>query len=85
MSFASAFKKELRDTFEHLDDLDADDLEGWFLAPAEPLREAVQRELDQQRDKHEIALEPALDLVRAWAALEAYRSIECLVRPLLTA
>jgi putative CocE/NonD family hydrolase len=85
VSFASAFKQELRATFEHLDDLAADDLEGWFLAPAEPLREAVQRELDQQRDKHEIALEPALDLVRAWAAFEAYRSIEGLVRPLLTA
>ena len=85
VSFASAFRQALRAEFEHLDDLAADDLEMWFLAPSEPLREAVQRELDQQRDKREIALEPALDLIRSWASFEAYRSIEALVRPLLTA
>ena len=85
VSFASAFRQAFRATFEHLDDLAADDLEAWILAPSEPLREAVQHELDLQHDKHEIALEPALDLVRAWASFEAYSSIESLVRPLLTA
>jgi putative CocE/NonD family hydrolase len=85
VSFASAYKQAFRATFEHLDDLAAYELEGTFLAPAEPLREAVQHELDQQRDKKEIALEPALDLIRAWAGFEAYRSMEGLVRPLLAA
>lgn len=85
VAFASAYKQAFRATFDHLDDLAAYDLEGWFLGPMEPLREAVQHELDQQRDKKEIALEPALDLVRAWAGFEAYRSIEGLVRPLLAA
>jgi putative CocE/NonD family hydrolase len=85
VSFASAYKQAFRATFDPLDDLAAYDLEGSFLAPTEPLRETVQHGLDQQRDKHEIALEPALDLVRAWAAFEAYRSIEGLVRPLFAA
>ena len=85
VSFASAYKQAFRATFDHLDDLAAYELEGTFLAPAEPLREAVQHELDQQRDKKEIALEPALDLIRAWAGFEAYRSMEGLVRPLLSA
>jgi len=85
VSFASAYKQAFRATFDHLDDLAAYDLEGSFLAPIEPLRDAVQHGLDQQRDKQEIALEPALDLVREWAAFEAYRSIEGLVRPLFAA
>jgi len=85
VAFASAYKQAFRATFDPLDDLTAYGLESAFLAPLEPLREAVQHELDLQRDKREIALEPALELVRAWAAFEAYRSIEGLVRPLLTA
>jgi uncharacterized protein len=85
VSFASAYKQAFRATFDHLDDLAAYDLEGSFLTPIEPLREAVQHELDQLRDKHEIALEPALDLIRAWAGFEAFRSMEGLVRPLLAA
>jgi uncharacterized protein len=85
VSFASAYKQAFRATFDPLDDLAAYELEPFFLASNEPLREAVQHELDQQRDKKEIALEPALDLVRAWAGFEAYRSIEGLVRPLLAA
>jgi uncharacterized protein len=85
VAFASAYKQAFRATFDPLDDLAEYDLEASFLAPIEPLREAVQHELDQLRDKREIALEPALDLVRAWAGFEAYRSIEGLVRPLLAA
>ncbi len=85
VSFASAYKQAFRATFDPLDDLAAYELESSFLTSAEPLREAVQHELDQQRDKKEIELEPALDLVRAWAGFEAYRSIEGLVRPLLAA
>ncbi len=85
VAFASAFKQAFRATFEPLDDLAVYDLESSFLSPIEPLREAVQHALDQQGDKKEIALEPALDLVRAWAGFEAYRSIEGLVRPLFAA
>src|SRR5262249_14623275 len=73
VSFASAYKQAFRATFDPLDDLEAYELEPFFLASNEPLRDSVQHELDQQRDKKEIALEPALDLVRAWAGFEAYR------------
>ena len=39
--------------------------------------------LDQRRGKSSIALEEALDLVRAWFAFDAYRSFGGIVRPLL--
>jgi len=84
VSFASAYRQAFRAMSERLDDLSAYELEGTLLAPIEPLQEGVQRALDQQADKTSIALEPALDLVRAWFAFEADRSVEGLVRPLLT-
>ena len=81
--FASAYGQAFRDTLNRLDDLDAYELEDWFITPTEPLRETLQRALDQRRGKSSIALEEALDLVRAWFAFEAYRSFGGLVRPLL--
>jgi hypothetical protein len=81
--FTSAYAETFRATLKGLDDLDAYDLEEWFVAPTEPLRESLQRELDQRRGKTSIALEEALDLVRAWFAFEAYRSFAGIARPLL--
>jgi predicted acyl esterase len=81
--FPSAYEKAFRATLDALDDLDAYELESWFMTPLEPLREAVQRSLDQQRGKSSIALEQALDLVRAWFAFEAYRSFGDVARLLL--
>jgi hypothetical protein len=80
--FTSAYSQAFRDTLNRLDDLDAYELEDWFITPTEPLRETVQRALDQRRG-NSIALEEALQLVRAWFAFEAYRSFGSLIRPLL--
>ena len=66
-----------------LDDLDAYELEDWFSTPTEPLRERLQRELDQRRGKNSIELKEAVDLVQAWFAFEAYRSFGSQVEPLL--
>ena len=66
-----------------IDDLDAYELEDWFIAPTEPMRETLQRALDERRGKSSIELEEALELVRAWFAFEAYRSFGAVVRPLL--
>jgi uncharacterized protein len=81
--FTSAYAESFGATLNPLDDLDAYELEDWLTAPTEPLRENLERALDQQRGKSSIALEEALDLVRAWFAFEAYRSFGAVVRPLL--
>jgi uncharacterized protein len=83
ISFTSAYNRVFRETLDHIDDLDAYELKDWFVTPTEQLREAVQRALDERRGTESIALEEALDLVRAWFAFEAYRSFDGLVRPLL--
>jgi putative CocE/NonD family hydrolase len=83
ISFTSAYAQVFRETLAHIDDLDAYELGDWFLTPTEQLREAVQRSLDERRGTRSIALEEALDLIRAWFAFEAYRSFDGLVRPLL--
>ncbi len=72
-AFPSAYCQAFRDTLNGFDDLDAYELEDWFITPIEPLREDLQRALDQRRGKSSIALEEALDLVRAWFAFDAYR------------
>ena len=81
--FPSAYEKSFRATLDALGDLDAYELESWFMTPLEQLRETVQGALDQQRGKTSIALEEALDLVRAWFAFEAYRSFGDVARLLL--
>ena len=81
--FTSAYAETFRATLDGLDDLDAYELEDWFITPTDPLEETLQRALDQQRGKTSIALEEAVELVRAWFAFEAYRSFGGLVRPLL--
>jgi uncharacterized protein len=83
ISFTSAYTQVFRETLAHIDDLDAYELGVWFVTPTEQLREAVQRALDERRGTRSIALEEALELIRAWFAFEAYRSFDGLVRPLL--
>ena len=81
--FAAAYADAFRDALSRIGDLDASELEDWFIEPTEPMRETLQHALDEQRDKSSIELEEALDLVRAWFAFEAYRSFGAVVRPLL--
>ena len=81
--FASAYTQTFNETMGALDDLAAYEVEGWFLAPTEPLRESFQHALDRRRGQTSIPLEEALELVQAWFAFEAYRNSEDLVRPLL--
>jgi putative CocE/NonD family hydrolase len=81
--FTSAYAKAFRDTLNRLDDLRAYKLEDEFMKPTEPLRETLQRALDQRRGKSSITLDEALELVQAWFAFDAYRSFGGIVRPLL--
>jgi putative CocE/NonD family hydrolase len=81
--FESAYAQAFRETLSGVDDLAAYELEDWFLSPTEPLRETLQRALDKLHGKSSAELEDALDLVRAWFAFEAYRSIADIVPPLL--
>jgi putative CocE/NonD family hydrolase len=83
VSFPTAYNQAFRETLNGLDDLDAYTLQDSFDIPTEPLREALQRALDQARGKESIALDEALALVQAWFAFEAYRSFGSVVRPLL--
>ncbi len=83
ISFTSAYTQVFRETLDRIDDLDAYELGDWFVTPTEQLREPVQRALDERRGTRSIALEEALELIRAWFAFEAYRSFDGLVRPLL--
>ena len=82
-AFPSAYAEAFRDTLNGFGDRDAYDLEDWLITPIEPLREDLQRALDQRRGTTSIALEEALDLMRAWFAFEAYRHFGGIVRPLL--
>ncbi|RPI58762.1 MAG: CocE/NonD family hydrolase, partial [Lysobacterales bacterium] len=83
VSFTSAYSQVFRETLSHIGDLDAYELEGWLVMPTASQRETLQRALDERRGTSSIALEEALELVRAWFAFEAYRSFDALVRPLL--
>jgi putative CocE/NonD family hydrolase len=83
VAFASAYTRMFNETMSGLDNLAAYDVERWFTAPIEPLREAFQHALDRQRGRTSITLEGALELVQAWFAFDAYRSADGLVRPLL--
>ena len=83
LPFETAYAQAFRETLNRVDDLVAYELEDWFLAPIEPLRETLESALDEQRGKSSVELEDALDLVRAWFAFDAYRSFGDLVRPLL--
>ena len=83
VEFASAYTQLFNETMGGLGDLAAYEVEGWFTAPTEPLREGFQHALDRQRGQSSITLEEALELVQAWFAFDAYRSTDDLVRPLL--
>jgi uncharacterized protein len=81
--FVDAYAQAFGATLSGLDDLDAYELENWFVAPTEPLRATLDDALERQRGKSSIALAEALELVRAWFAFEAYRSFGSLARGLL--
>jgi len=83
VSFTTAYSQVFRETLSHIDDLDAHELEEWFVMPTASPREMLQRALDERRGTSSVTLEEALELIRAWFAFEAYRSFDGLVRPLL--
>lgn len=83
VAFASAYAQAFREALVRVGDLDAYGLEGWFVTPAEPRRQTLQRALDERRSKSSIALDEALELVQAWVAFEAYRSFGSEIEPLL--
>ncbi len=83
VAFASAYAEAFRATLGEVGDLEAYELKDAFMAPVEPIRQALQRALDEQREKREIPLAEALDLVQAWFGFEVYSSVDGLVRPLL--
>jgi uncharacterized protein len=83
ISFPSAYRQAFQETLNGIDDRGAYELEGWLNAPTGPLRESLQRALNEHSTKSSVTLEEALDLVRVWFAFDAYRSFEGLVRPLL--
>ena len=82
-SFPSAFSTAFRETMSALDDRHAYEVEHWLTVPTEPLRESLQRALDERREKTTITLEQALALVRTWLAFDAYHSFAGVVQPLL--
>ncbi len=84
VSFTTAYGQVFRETLSHVDDLDAYELEDWFVMPTASPRETLQRALDERRGTSSVTLEEAVELVRAWFAFEAYRSFDGLVRPLLS-
>ena len=81
--FTSAYAKAFRDALNRLDDSGPTSWKTSSSTPTEPLRQTLQRALDQRRGKNSITLEEALELVQAWFAFDAYRSFGGLVRPLL--
>ncbi len=81
--FTGAYTQAFQATFGGLDDLDAYELEDSFTTPTQPLRETLQRALDERRGKTSIELEEAIELVRAWFAFEAYRSFGDMARLLV--
>ncbi len=83
VSFAEAYGRAFRETLAGLDDLEAYELEYWFMLPTGPLREALQYALDQRRERNTITLEEALELTRAWFAFDAYDNFDDLAGPLL--
>jgi putative CocE/NonD family hydrolase len=83
VGFEDAYARAFHETMNRIDDLNAYELEDWFTAPTEPLRETLQAALDKRRGTTSIPLEEALELVQAWFAFDAYRSFSGVVEPLL--
>jgi putative CocE/NonD family hydrolase len=83
LTFANAYSRAFKEATERLDDRAAYELEDWFIAPIEPLRETLQHALDERRDTSTVTLEEAVNLVQAWFAFDAYRSFGGLAGPLL--
>lgn len=83
VSFPNALAQAFHETMSALDDRAAYEFEDWLTLPTEPLRENLQRLLDERRAKTSVTLEEALDFVWTWLAFDAYRSFDGLARPLL--
>jgi putative CocE/NonD family hydrolase len=80
-SLAPAFK----DIVSNLSDHDAYSLGGYLQTPLPAPKEALQQAFDQNRSRTSVSLEQALDLVWAYVAVEAHRSLDPLIGPLLAA
>ena len=83
VSFASAYEQAFRETVNRLDDRAAYQLETWFIAPIEPLRENLQRTLDRRARPKSVTLDEAIALLQAWFEFDAYRNFGGLAGPLL--
>jgi uncharacterized protein len=83
VAFTSAYEQVFRETLNRLDDLQIYELQDWFMAPIEPLRETLQYALDQGRETSSITLEQAVELTRAWFAFDAYSSVDGVAQSLL--
>jgi putative CocE/NonD family hydrolase len=81
--FVDAYRRAFQETMNGIDDRTAYALEDWFAVPAERPRAELQQALDARRDAASVTLEEGLELVQAWFAFDAYRSLEGVAGPLL--
>ncbi len=83
--FPQAFTQAFQDTSAKLGDLDAYSLTGWLALPVSGFQDSLQRSLDQWRQRGNIPLNDAIDLVWQYFAYDAYRSFHPLAAALIAA
>jgi uncharacterized protein len=79
VTFADAFTSSYRDTMRHLDARDAFAVASWLATPPSVYREALQRALDQFRNKDSIDESEAIELIWKYIAFDAHRTFGALV------
>jgi len=82
ISFAQAFTAIFRDAFSRLGDREAYAVTEGLAAPLTSYRQAVQIAFDQLRNKKQIDLDEATDIVRTWIYFDIYRSAGTLIEAL---
>ncbi|MDR3417462.1 MAG: CocE/NonD family hydrolase [Nevskia sp.] len=80
--FARAFKQAFHDTVSRLGDREAYGTLAWLGTPLPPLRDALQQSLDRLRGGDRVALEPALELIRAWLSYDVHGACAPLIEAL---
>lgn len=83
-SFAQAFTQAYENAIPKLSDLDANTMTAWLATPVSIFQEPIQRIFDQRRAKGNIPQPEAVELVRAYAMFDAYRSFAPIVGALNT-
>jgi predicted acyl esterase len=74
VKFPEAFAKSYREAVGRLSDIDAYNVNDWFRATPASYRDALQKQLDQQRASDSIGQNAAFDLFWAYLYYDAYRS-----------